>query len=367
MSAAGKKNNTFLYFLLLVLAIWLGWKVLLITYYALSYAGLNTMLALDLSAFGRLSASHWPGYAGLGAGLGAAGGAIAARRRFGLGRPVEVLGWIAIVLLLGLIYATTEVETAAENTTTVVEGPTAPATTVSPTPPAPAEVREQPIVKYAPAPDTSSTAAEGWQQIVVRVAPLRASWVDSSAKPFAYLHAGDTVQLVRRAHAWAQVANSLAGSGWVRRASLGPLAEEDEPAPAEEQALTPPAQPRATLAKASTQAKPAVRPDTAAPAITAARPVGHQQCSGTVDNLAVKYSLDFQKTGVLSGYYYYQQQPGKVYRLTGSLAPSGELQLLEFTRGRQSARCVLQRQGNDYAGTKYAIVGGQVPMTLTLD
>ena len=100
-----KNGKYHLYLLLAVVGIWVSWLVLKFLYYAFSYLGLNLFLALDLSAYGRLSQGGWIGYALLGLGLGAAGGAVAAQRRFRLnklipaGAGVLVLGLCSFVFL----------------------------------------------------------------------------------------------------------------------------------------------------------------------------------------------------------------------------------------------------------------------------
>lgn len=340
-SGCGKR---LLYLVAVLLGLRLGHKLLSSLYVAFSYAGLNTLLALDLSAYGRVAADYWPGWALLGLGLGAAGGAIAAQHRFGLSRGVGVAGWLAITLLLGLVYATVEVGAASETTTTVVAPPPAPKGSgrVS------AAHSKRRRTHRSPASDTSSIAVDDWRQVVVRMAPLRANRADSLARPTAYLRQGDTVHLLRRARRWARVVSGRGSAGWVRLAGLGSVAKEPLPPVAQEETTT-----------AAEQLTTANQPDIIAPA----RPIGHHQYTGQLNNLAVTYALDWQPDGELSGNYSFDQQPGTVYRLTGTLTTRGELHLLEFTQGRQSARCVLQRQGNGYAGTMRRTDGRQVAMS----
>ncbi len=93
-------------------------------------------------------------------------------------------------------------------------------------------------------------------------------------------------------------------------------------------------------------------------------PTGHRQHTGQVDNSDVTYAIDWQDNGELSGTYYYNQSPGAIHRLTGAANAAGELRLLEVTRGKQSARCVLQRQNDGYVGTMSNSDGRQMPMSL---
>lgn len=71
-------NKTALYMLLGLLAL----PVLALLYCLFSYLAVNLFLGLDLSAYGRVGQGGWPGYLLLG--LGAAGGAVAAQRRYRL-------------------------------------------------------------------------------------------------------------------------------------------------------------------------------------------------------------------------------------------------------------------------------------------
>lgn len=95
-------NNGTKYLLYIALAgagVWIAWLVLKFLYYAFSYLALNLFLGLDLSVYGRLSSGGWLGYALLGLGFGAAGGAVAAQRRFRLSKLIPAG---AGILFLGL-------------------------------------------------------------------------------------------------------------------------------------------------------------------------------------------------------------------------------------------------------------------------
>ena len=88
--------------LLLALGLWLGWKVLQFVFSLFSGLALSFFLALDAS-YGRLG-DPVVGYALLGLGLGAAAGAVAARRRFRLG-PLVLAGAVGgLLVLLGAVY-----------------------------------------------------------------------------------------------------------------------------------------------------------------------------------------------------------------------------------------------------------------------
>ncbi|AMR28309.1 hypothetical protein A0257_15250 [Hymenobacter psoromatis] len=95
-------NKTGRYVFLALLAI----PVLGLLYYLFSYLAVNLFLGLDLSAYGRVGEGGWPGYALLGLGLGAAGGALAARRRYRLHQGLVWGAAAGAVGLAGLAIAT---------------------------------------------------------------------------------------------------------------------------------------------------------------------------------------------------------------------------------------------------------------------
>ena len=97
--ATTSTDNSGKIILYLILGV-LGLGVLVGLYFVLRYAALNLFLTLDLSVFGRLAPSPWPGYALLGLGLGAAAGAVAAQRRFRLDRSI-LSGAAGLVAVLG--------------------------------------------------------------------------------------------------------------------------------------------------------------------------------------------------------------------------------------------------------------------------
>lgn len=342
MSVLGEKfrKNPLLFLLLVAVALWF-------TYQLLAVASPALFLRLDAS-YGRAGGAF--GYALLGLGLGAAAGAIAAQRRYRLNKLILVGAGGLALLLVGLAqlgnseastYIATEdlQPTATEGEAVAAEPPT----------------EELPAEPGAVATsDTSSLAAEGLQQITVRVAPLRSYWSDSLQAPVAYLHEGDTVRLLRRAHAWALVSNATT-VGWMRLAGLGPY--EKDPAPE-------------VVARAEEMNEQEVKPAASTthsvetPTAAVEHPTGHQEHHGRVGQLNATYSLDWQPGGELSGSYFYDNTPTTIYRLTGYVSPEGELHLLEFTRGRQSASCTLTKQAAGYLGTMRNVDGREFEMAL---
>jgi hypothetical protein len=103
MSTAQEDTNSgvkyLIYIALAAAGVWIAWLILKFLYYAFSYLSLNLFLSLDLSVYGRLSSGGWLGYALLGLGFGAVGGAVAAQRRFRLSKMIPAG---AGVLFLGL-------------------------------------------------------------------------------------------------------------------------------------------------------------------------------------------------------------------------------------------------------------------------
>ena len=376
MSNSSQNGGCFkplLYIVLGLTALWPVWKLLRLLYSVLGYAAANLFLGLDLS-YGRLGAGGWPGYALLGLGLGAAAGAVAAQRRFRLNGLIVVAAATFALALLSVVYigttarssdadapqATTEEAAAPAETkeTDLADAAEPPTATVRQARPSGSKTASKPArLVYA-----VSQPAHGLRQVAVSFAPLRPNWADSLARPQTYLHKADTVRLLRRAQQWVKVAqvttaSATASTGWIRAAALQPLRAAAAPKP---RRATPTVAATAAAATAVT-AKP-VAPVAAAAAVN--WPLGHRQYTGRVGQLPVAYSLDWQKDGVCSGSYAYDSKPGTVYRLTGAGTASGELRLVEFTRGRQSARCVLQRQGVGFVGTMFNTDGQQFSMSL---
>ena len=99
---SGKKY--LLYIALAVAGLWIIWQVLKLLYYSFSYLGLNLFLGLDLSVYGRLASVGWVGYALLGLGLGAAGGAVAAKRRFRLNNLIPISAGALVMVLCSFVF-----------------------------------------------------------------------------------------------------------------------------------------------------------------------------------------------------------------------------------------------------------------------
>ena len=345
---------------LIGVALALGWFVLKFLYKAGCYLGANAFIGVDSSTYGHAGGGA-VGYALLGLGLGAACGAIAAQQRFRLNRLVSIgAGALALGLFTFVFVGNTAAGApAAENqvadevqTVEAAGEASADSTSVS-----------SPIESVAYQ-DTVSEPAGEWMRVVVGIAPLRRSWFDSLAAPHARLKEEDTVHIVRRAHNWALVVGGSPGqqnapTGWVRMTGLGPLAEPeaetDEPQQqASETTADKPAEATSSQDSASVEA----------PIKQVSWPTGHQQHRGQVGKQAATFSIDWQADGVLSGSYFNDQSPSTIYRLTGVATAGGELRLVEFTRGHQSARCVLHLQGESYVGTMTNTDGQQHPMSL---
>ncbi|MDQ2769480.1 MAG: hypothetical protein M3Y54_03150 [Bacteroidota bacterium] len=343
-------------------AVGLGWMVLKFFYKAGCYVGANAFLALDASAYCRAGKGA-VGYALLGLGLGAACGAIGAQQRFRLNRLVSIgAGALALGLFTFIFVGNTAAsaptvdnQVAEESVTVETAGePSVDSASVNSS------------TEYFARPDTASQPASEWMRVVVGVAPLRGNWFDSLAAPLARLKEEDTVHIVRRAHHWALVVGGSPGQqnapmGWVRMAGLGPLPESE----AETETNEPQHQVSAVTTSKAAEATSSQDSVTVEAAVKQPSwPMGHQQHKGQVGKQAATFSIDWQPDGVLSGSYSNDQNPGTIYRLTGAATASGELRLVEFTRGRQSARCVLQLQGETYVGTMTNTDGQQFPMSL---
>ena len=108
MSTAQQDKNEgakYLFYIVLAVAgVWIVWLILKFLYYAFSYLALNLFLGLDLSVYGRLSSGGWLGYALLGLGLGAAGGAVAAQRRFRLSKLIPAGAGVLFLALCSFVF-----------------------------------------------------------------------------------------------------------------------------------------------------------------------------------------------------------------------------------------------------------------------
>ena len=93
-----------LYIALAVAGLWIIWQILKLLYYSFSYLAWNLFLGLDLSVYGRLAPVGWVGYAFLGLGLGAAGGAVAAKRRFRLNKLIPIGAGALVMVLCSFVF-----------------------------------------------------------------------------------------------------------------------------------------------------------------------------------------------------------------------------------------------------------------------
>ena len=274
---------------------------------------------------------------------------------------------LALALLAGVFYG----NAVTEKTATLganAANPEAATTTIVDLEPA-----EEPAMSTAAAatemlPDTASQTAYGWMQVAVTNAPLRTSWTDSLASPTVYLQPDDWVRVLRRARTWVQVQGPADRSavGWIRRQALANLRPSAPPDDAEAE---PPASETTESNETADNSDPEATATndeatgTAAPATTS-WPTGSRTYVGRIGNYHARFALDWQPDGQLSGTYRLDEQPGLVLRLTGAPAADGSLHLAEFTKGRLSARCVLQRQGEGFVGTMFNTDGRQFEMTL---
>ena len=110
------------YAVLAILAIGVAGVLLTILYYALSLLAMDFFLGLDLSAYGQVSGGGGPGYALLGLGLGAAGGAIAAQHRYRLSKSVLVgaVGLAGGLCMFALVSNTAHLAAASSEATAYV-------------------------------------------------------------------------------------------------------------------------------------------------------------------------------------------------------------------------------------------------------
>ena len=362
-----QQNTGCVKIVLIVVGVGLGFILLKFLYFAGCYLAVNLFVGMDLSSYGRIGTSGWAGYALLGLGLGAAGGAIAAQRRFRLNKLVSI-GAVALVLVLcSFVFignSASSVAAAELPSTSEDASVTTPSETTTEIPGV-----GEPSAELAA--DTTSQPADGWLRVVVSYAPLRTDWTDSTAAPQAYLREEDSVQVLRKTHGWAQVMRSgsdpaSARVGWIRLAGLGPLPEPktDESARPQQTAVEASREPSATTSTRDSAESASERGISEPAATSVALPTGHRQHTGQIGKLAATYSLDWQPSGVLTGSYYYDKDPSTIYRLTGAANATGELRLVEFTRGRQSARCELKLQDGTYTGTMFNTDGRQFPISL---
>ena len=362
-----QQNTGCVKIVLIVVGVGLGFILLKFLYFASCYLAVNLFVGMDLSTYGRIGTGGWAGYTLLGLGLGAAGGAIAAQRRFRLNKLVSI-GAVALVLILCcfvFIGNTASSVAAAELPSTNED---AAATTANETTTEIPEAGEPSTEVVA---DTTSQPADGFLMSTGTVA-VWDNWTDSLRSTSTYLHAYDTVRLVRRVGAWVRVVNGGAAqrddipTGWVRLARLSSLPEQntDESARPQQTAVEASRKPSATAStRDSTESAPE-RGISEPAAASVAWPTGHHQHTGQIGKLAATYSLDWQPSGVLTGSYYYDKDPSTIYRLTGAATTDGELRLVEFTRGRQSARCELKLRDGTYVGTMFNTDGRQFPISL---
>lgn len=346
--------------------LWLLWQLLQFLYSAGCYLAINLFLGLDLSAYGRAGLGTWGGYALLGLGLGAAAGAVAAQQRYRLHRLIPIGAAVVALLLCSFVFLgnTASRATSAESVSSNLEDSQP---TIVDSAAVNTDTTEVAVEKNTNQGDTATQAIDGWMQVASNRVALCPNREDSMHSSRVYLHSNDTVRLLRQAGNWVRVVvggpgRQHAGIGWVRLNQLTQFADsEPESKPA--------------LSRANAAKKVAASPKMAqeersliekSEPVTSSItwPTGHQQHTGQVGKQLVTYSLDWQPSGVVSGSYYYDNNSAAIYRLTGAASSTGELHLLEFTRGKQSANCVLQWQDDAYVGTMFNTDGREFSMSL---
>ena len=362
-----QQNTGCVKIVLIVVGVGLGFILLKFLYFASCYLAVNLFVGMDLSIYGRIGTGGWVGYALLGLGLGASGGVIAAQRRLRLNKLVSIGAAALVLVLCSFVFignSASSVAAAELLSTSEDASVTTPSETTTEIPGV-----GEPSAELAA--DTTSQPADGWLRVVVSYAPLRTDWTDSTAAPQAYLREEDSVQVLRKTHGWAQVMRSgsnpaSARVGWIRLAGLGPIPEPkaDEPAQPQQTVVEASRKPSATTSTRDSAESASERGISEPAATSVALPTGHRQHTGQIGKLAATYSLDWQPSGVLTGSYYYDKDPSTIYRLTGVANATGELRLVEFTRGQQSARCELKLQDGTYVGTMFNTDGRQFPMNL---
>lgn len=367
-----QQNTGCVKIVLVVVGVGLGFILLKFLYFASCYLAVNLFIGMDSSTYGRVGTNAWAGYALLGLGLGAAGGAIAAQRRFRLNKLVSI-GAVALVLVLCsfvFIGNTASGVAAAELPPVSVPGDAlesssviASDTTLSDS------VSDQALSKSdtpSKGPGLSSDNAPNLLEKTFRYIKQHRVKDVSNIIPDTYgefetAMLEDTTNIIAlhevfKAEKWegAELGDEqfamLMLSGLQRKTQATPI----------QTAVRPSKETSVRDSVSYTSEKHDSEP--VAPSV--AFPTGHRQYTGQVGRLAATYSLDWQPSGVLTGSYYYDKDPSTTYRLTGAATATGELRLVEFTRGRQSARCELKLHDGTYVGTMFNTDGRQFPMNL---
>lgn len=86
---------------------------------------------------------------------------------------------------------------------------------------------------------------------------------------------------------------------------------------------------------------------------------------GKVGKLETTYNLSFEaNSDAVQGTYFYNQKQDKLYKLSG-VSINEDLHLNEFTNGKQTAKCVLKKDGSGcYNGTMFNNDGRSYAMSI---
>jgi hypothetical protein len=327
---------------------------------------------MDSSTYVRVGTSRWAGYALLGLGLGAAGGAIAAQRRFRLNKLVSI-GAVALVLVLCsfvFIGNTASGVAAADLTAVSVPDDAVESSSVMASDAILSDSVSDQVLSES---DTQSNGPgltldsnpnlleKTFRYIKEHRVKDASNIIPDTYGEFETAMLEDTANIIAlhqvfKAEKWEGA--DLSDEQFAKLMLSG-LQRKPQAAPVQA-----PVRPSTETSVRDSVEYTSEKHDSEPVATSVAFPTGHRQYTGQVGKLAATYSLDWQPSGVLTGSYYYDKDPGTIYRLTGAATATGELRLVEFTRGRQSARCELKLQDGTYAGTMFNTDGRQFPMNL---
>lgn len=367
-----QQNTGCVKIVLIVVGVGLGFILLKFLYFASCYLAVNLFIGMDLSTYGRIGTGGWAGYTLLGLGLGAAGGAIAAQRRFRLNKLVSI-GAVALVLILCsfvFIGNTASSVAAAESadasgasdkleSSSVVASDATLSNSVSDQAPSESDTQSNgPGLSLYNAPNLLEKTflyikKHGVKDVSNIIPDTYVEFETGMLEDAANIVA---LHKVFKAEKWEGA--DLSDEQFAKLMLSG--LKKKPSATTNQTGVSPsginPVRDSAEYTSEEPDAKPV--------ATAFALPTGHRQHTGQIGTLAATYSLDWQSSGVLTGSYYYDKDPSTIYRLTGAATATGELRLLEFTRGRQSARCELKLQDGTYVGTMFNTDGRQFPMNL---
>ena len=89
-----------------------------------------------------------------------------------------------------------------------------------------------------------------------------------------------------------------------------------------------------------------------------------QEFSGNVGKLKTHYNLTLEDNHILTGSYYYDKHPSKLYTLKGKIFDNGNVKLTEYTGQAESATCYLNLIDKCYTGKMQNADGRAFEMTV---